>query len=153
MAPEEQTSISIKWPSHQHKLHGMRVHLQEPSDLQGEEYTSRLNLTAIKPPPIHYRLVANKFHINIMYMLKAGVDQMNLFIMEEAQIQIWEDSHLTGLVLVTLQLEQIYSMMVIMPPRTDTTLRWRIWMQIVWTGHYTCLQETGIEGDIMACDI
>lgn len=79
MAPEEQTSISIKRPSHQHKLHGMRVHLQEPSDLQGEEYTSLLNLTAIKPPPIH---------INIKYILKAGVDQMNSFIMEEAQIQI-----------------------------------------------------------------
>ncbi|MCI12208.1 hypothetical protein A2U01_0033311, partial [Trifolium medium] len=62
MALEEQTSINVKRPHHQHKQHGMRVHLQERS---GVEYTSLLNLTAIKPHPIHYRLVVDKFHINI----------------------------------------------------------------------------------------
>jgi hypothetical protein len=65
MALEEQTSINVKRPHHQHKQHGMRLHLQEPSDLQGEGYTNLLNLMPIKRQPIHYRLVVDKFHINI----------------------------------------------------------------------------------------
>lgn len=64
MVPEEQTNIKVKGPHHQHRQHGMRVHLQEPSDLQGEEYTTLPNLIAIKPQPIHYSLVVDKFHIN-----------------------------------------------------------------------------------------
>jgi hypothetical protein len=59
IALEEQTSINVKRP------HGMRVHLQEPSDLQGEGHTSLLDLMTIKRQPIHYRLVVDKFHINI----------------------------------------------------------------------------------------
>jgi hypothetical protein len=61
--------------------------------------------------------------------------------------------HLSGLVLVNSHLERMYPVIVIIPTQTDTTLRWIFWIQNVGTGHYTFLQETGMEGEIMACDI
>lgn len=60
MATEEQMTIDLKRPLHQH---GMKVHLQEPSDLPGEAM-SLLNLTIFKFQIIHYMLVIITSHIN-----------------------------------------------------------------------------------------
>lgn len=64
MALEEQTTINIKRPLHQHKQHGRIVKLQEPTDLQGKD-TRLLNLSIIKLQFIHYMSVVDKFHIKV----------------------------------------------------------------------------------------